>query len=184
MNKNANDYTSVFVDNEHEKRYNCFRIDSIQKEVSFMRFGWINAVNAAALVVLIVINLICVRRGIAGAFKSRHTLVNVLEQVGRYGCMALMIVPLTAGWEFGFSSEWRMVAWLLLTVLLLAAYAVLWARKRRGGTAVLYGLALVPVCLFLANGILLQHWLLAAFALLFGAAHLWIVHENTLTHTA
>ena len=143
-----------------------------------MQFGWINAVNAFAVVFLIAANLIAVRRGVAGDFKSRYALVNVLEQIGRYGCMALMILPLTAGWEFGFAAEWRMIAWLLLTVLLLAVYAVLWCRKRRGGTAVLYGLAVVPVCLFLMNGVLLRHWALAAAALLFGVCHIFIVHEN------
>ena len=143
-----------------------------------MQFGWINVVNAFAVVFLIAVNLICARKGIADSWKSRRKVVNVFEQIGRYGCMALMILPLTAGWEFGFSSEWRMVAWLLLTVALLVAYAVLWACKRRGGKAVLYALAIVPVCLFLLNGVLLGHWLLAAFAVLFGACHLCIVHEN------
>ncbi len=143
-----------------------------------MRFGWINAVNAFAVVFLIAVNVICARKGLADNWKSRSTVVNVLEQIGRYGCMALMILPLTAGWEFGFPSEWRMVAWLLLTVVLLAVYAVLWARKRRGGREVLYALAIVPACLFLLNGILLGHWLLAAFAVLFGVSHLCIVREN------
>lgn len=144
-----------------------------------MHFGWINAVNAFAVVFLIVVNLIAFRRGIAGNFKSRHAVVNVLEQIGRYGCMALMVLPLTAGWEFGFSSERRMVAHLLSTALLLAVYALLWLFKRSGKTAVLYGLAAIPPMLFLLNGLLLRHHALTAFALLFGAAHLWIVTENT-----
>ena len=143
-----------------------------------MRFGWISVVNAFAVVVLIMINLICARKGLSDNRKGRSTVVNVLEQIGRYGCMALMILPLTAGWEFGFSAEWKMVAWLLLTVVLLVVYAVLWARKRRGGRAVLYALAIVPVCLFLSSGILLGHWLLAAFAVLFGVFHLCVVCEN------
>lgn len=143
-----------------------------------MRFGWINAVNAVAVAVLIAANVIAARRGIAGDFKSRRAFVNVFEQIGRCGCMALMILPLTARWEFGFSDVWRMIAWLVLTVLLLAGYCALWAFKRRGGTKVLYALAIVPVCLFLVNGVLLGHWLLAAFALLFGVFHLWIVREN------
>lgn len=143
-----------------------------------MRFGWISAVNAFAVVFLIVINLIAARRRIAGDYKSRRKVVNVLEQIGRYGCMALMILPLTAGWEFGFSAEWRMIVWLLLTVILLAVYAVLWTFKRRGARAVLYGLAIVPACLFLSNGILLAHPLLTVFAVLFGASHFCIVHEN------
>ena len=143
-----------------------------------MRFGWINAVNAFAVVFLIAVNVICARKGIADNWKSRSAVVNVFEQIGRYGCMALMILPLTAHWEFGFSAEWKMVAWLILTIVLLAAYAVLWTCRRRGGTAVLYALAIVPVCLFLSNGVLLGHWALAAFAVLFGVFHLCIVREN------
>lgn len=143
-----------------------------------MRFGWINAFNAFAVVFLIAVNLIAARRGIAGNFKSSRSIVNVFEQIGRYGCMALMIVPLTAGWEFGFASEWRMAVWLCLTVLLLAVYGVLWLRKRRGGKAVLYALAIVPACLFFANGVLLGAWPLAVCALLFGVFHFGIVHEN------
>lgn len=143
-----------------------------------MHFGWINAVNAAAVVFLIAVNLICARKGLADNWKSRSVLVNVFEQIGRYGCMALMILPLTAGWEFGFASVSRMIVWLFLTVVLLAVYAILWARKRRGGKTVLYALAIVPVCLFWANGVLLCHWLLAAFAVLFGVFHVLIVHEN------
>ena len=143
-----------------------------------MIFGWINAVNAAAVVFLIAVNLICMRRGLADDWKSRYAAVNVFEQVGRYGCMALMILPLTPGWEFGFAAVWRMIAWLTLTILLLAVYAALWVCKRKGNRAVLYALAVVPVCLFFSNGVLLRHPLLAAFALLFGVFHLRIVHEN------
>ena len=143
-----------------------------------MRFGWINAVNAAAVVFLIAVNLICARKGIADSWKSRFAAVNVFEHIGRYGCMALMILPLTAGMEFGFPAEWRMLAWLILTVLLLSVYAVLWTRRRRGGKAVLYALSIVPVCLFLANGVLLGHWALVACAVLFGVCHVMIVYEN------
>ena len=143
-----------------------------------MQFGWINAVNAFAVICLIAVNILCARRGLADSWKSRHTAVNVFEQIGRCGCMALMILPLTAGWEFGFASPGRMVAWLVLSAVLLVIYAVLWCFSRRGGKAVLYGLASVPVCLFLMNGVLLRHWALAAAAMLFGVFHLWIVHEN------
>ena len=145
-----------------------------------MQFGWINAVNAFAVICLIAVNILCARRGLADSWKSRHTAVNVFEQIGRCGCMALMILPLTAGWEFGFASPGRMIAWLVLTFVLLAAYSILWACKRKGGKAVLYALAVLPVCLFLQSGVLLRHWLLAAFALLFGVFPLWIVQENVM----
>ena len=44
--------------------------------------------------------------------------------------------------------------------------------------ATLYGLAIVPVILFLMNGILLRHYALIAASLLFGACHLMVVQEN------
>lgn len=144
-----------------------------------MNFGWINWINTIAVVCLIVINMAAAKCGIAGSMKSRHFLINAFEQVGRYGCMLFMILPIAVGgWEFGFRTVAGMVVWLCMTVILLAVYLVLWVRKKHGNRGVLYGLAIVPVCLFLINGCLLHHVLLIVFALIFGICHLWIVREN------
>lgn len=91
-----------------------------------------------------------------GFYFTENTLVNLFEQIGRYGCMLFMILPVfTRNWEFGFHSVEEMLLWIGLTILLLAVYALLWMKKRNGGIGILYGLAIVPVILFLANGILL-----------------------------
>lgn len=63
-------------------------------------------------------------------------------------------------------------------VLLLAVYGLLWIRKPAGGVSVLYGLAIIPVILFLLNGILLRHPALVDASLIFGAFHIAIVKEN------
>ena len=62
--------------------------------------------------------------------------------------------------------------------ILLLLYGFLWIKKRRGSIGTLYGLAIVPVILFLMNGILLRHYALIAASLLFGVCHLMIVREN------
>ena len=49
--------------------------------------------------------------------------------------------------------------------------------KRKTGKRAL-ALAVLPACIFLLSGLLLHHWLLAAFALLFGAAHIYVVKKN------
>lgn len=144
-----------------------------------MTFGWINAVNSVAVIWLILINMVAVKRGIAGNMKSVHPTMNLLEQVGRYACIIFMIFPIVINkWEFGFPSVAEMFLWLGATVILLIVYSVLWIKKKSGGKAVLYGLAIVPAILFLINGILLRHWLLLAFSLLFGICHIQIVREN------
>ena len=125
-------------------------------------------------------NVIVARKGLSDNFNSKHLAVNIFEQIGRYGCMALMILPVfTRGWEFGFGSVAEMLIWICLTALLLAIYSFLWSKKANGGVFVLYGLALVPAVLFLLNGILLCHPALIAASLVFGISHFLIVKENT-----
>ncbi len=51
-------------------------------------------------------------------------------------------------------------------------------KKANGGVFVLYGLAFVPVALFLMNGIILRHPALVAASLVFGVFHFLIVKEN------
>ena len=149
-----------------------------------MTFGWINGINAVAVIWLIIVNILAVKKGIAGSMESRYTIINVCEQIGRYGCMTLMILPIAvSGWGFGFTSVAEMLIWICVTMIILIVYSVLWTRKKFGSKAVLYGLAILPVCLFLINGVLLRHWLLIVFSLLFGFCHLWIVSENIKSKT-
>ncbi len=144
-----------------------------------MRFNWINWINMTAVVWLILINVIAARKGLSDSFNSKHLIVNIFEQIGRYGCMALMILPMfTRGWKFGFGSVTEMLVWICSTILFLVIYSFLWVKKANGGVFVLYGLAFVPAVLFLLNGILLRHPVLAAASLVFGVFHFLIVKEN------
>ncbi len=144
-----------------------------------MNFNWINWGNMAVVAFLIVINMIAVRKEISESFCSKYSVINIFEQIGRYASMALMIFPIfTRGWEFGFASVMEMIIWVCATVLLLVIYGLLWIKKSAGGVGILYGLAIVPVLLFLLNGILLRHFTLVVASLIFGAFHLAIVKEN------
>ena len=144
-----------------------------------MRFGWINWINIATVLYLILVNILAARKGLAGSFNSKYLAVNVFEQIGRYGCMALMIFLIfTKGWKFGFSSVIEMLIWICLTILLLLIYGLLWVKKPDGRAGVYYGLAIIPVVLFLLNGILLRHLTLVIVSLVFGVFHFIIVKEN------
>ena len=62
---------------------------------------------------------------------------------------------------------------------LLAVYWFVYARylrertRRRALT-----LAVVPACIFLMSGLLLRHWLLVVFALLFAVGHIYVTTQN------
>lgn len=146
-----------------------------------MQFNWINWINLAAVVCLIFINIVAAKKNVAGSFSSQSAAVNIFEQIGRYGCMLFMFLPvLVKGWEFGFVSVAEMMVWICSTILLLVVYTILWICKGcgKGGKRVLYGLAVVPALLFLANGILLRHVALILCVLIFFAFHIKITKEN------
>ena len=144
-----------------------------------MRFGWINWINMAVVAYLILINMIVAKKGQSDSFCSKYLIVNILEQIGRYGCMAFMILPIFAeNREFGFGSVMEWLLWICLTILLPGIYSLLWLKKAKGGVGILYGLAIIPVVLFLANGILLRHPALVVSPFVFGVCHLIIIKEN------
>lgn len=144
-----------------------------------MRFGWINWINVAAIAYLILINGIAAGKGWSDSFSSKYWMVNLLEQIGRYGSMLFMILPVfVKGWKFGFGSVAEMFIWIFATILSLLIYTVLWFQKAKGSEGVLCGLAIIPAVLFLLNGILLRHPALIAVSLIFGIFHFAIVKEN------
>lgn len=143
-----------------------------------MKLGWISWVNAAAVFYLVAVNIVAAKKGIADDLKSDHFIINLMEQIGRYGCMIFMILPIVKGWKFGFSSVAGMLVWLCATVILLVSYSILWLKKRRADRAVLYGLVLVPAFLFFMNGCLLHHVLLIVCSIVFGIFHFRICTES------
>lgn len=144
-----------------------------------MDFNWINWINMAVIACLIAINLIAAQKGISENFRSKYPAVNIFEQIGRYGSMAFMILPVfVKGWKFGFLSVPEMLIWVCVSGLSLVIYGLLWIKKPSGGAGILYGLAIVPAILFLTNGILLRHFALVAVSLIFGVFHFVIVREN------
>ena len=104
--------------------------------------------------------------------------MNIIEQVGRYACIVFMWLPLIV-WKFGFASVFEMVLYLACNGTLLAAYWISFAVYMKHRTAQLaLILAILPSCIFLFRGILLRHWLLVSFAVLFAVVHIYVTYKN------
>ena len=142
-----------------------------------MKFGIFNLWCAGILGLILVPNLLYAIRRREGGISSGSRAVNALEQIGRFGCMVFMVVPLgVRGGEFGFYSPEELVIWGFGTLLLLAAYYVCWAFfARRPGRRLALALALIPCGIFLLSALLLRHWVLAVFTGIYTGAHLYIV---------
>ncbi|MBR5743634.1 MAG: hypothetical protein IKX85_07480 [Clostridia bacterium] len=143
-----------------------------------MKFGWINLAGAIIVVVMLIPNIVYALRNKGEKNLCANKTMNLLEQIGRYACVILMWLPLLV-WEFGFASLSEMLIYLFGNGALLIAYLVVFAlymRKKTAGRAMI--LAVLPACIFLVSGLLLRHWLLVGFALLFGAAHIYVTKKN------
>ena len=142
-----------------------------------MEFGWINLFGAGIIVLIMIPNIIY-----AAGQKQDETQIEVprglsaCEQVGRYGCIILMWLPLLV-WKFGFGSVEEFLIYLIGNGALLLCYFLSWMLYSRKKTlSVAMALAIIPTAIFLLSGILLHHWLLVAFAILFGACHCTITY--------
>ena len=143
-----------------------------------MNFGWINLWGGIIVLLMLVPNVVYAVKNKGEKNRCANRFMNVIEQIGRYACIVLMWFPLLV-WEFGFDSDWKMLVYLAGNGALLAAYWILFAvyfKKKAVWLSV--ALAVLPACIFLLSGLLLRHWLLAGFALLFAVGHIYVTYVN------
>ncbi len=105
-------------------------------------------------------------------------LMNILEQLGRYTCMFLMVFNIGIA-ELGFASVGAFLIYGIGNVLLMVAYWITWMlyfHKKTFGKQI--ALAVLPTCLFLLSGITMQHYLLILFGTVFGVGHIYVTIKN------
>ncbi len=143
-----------------------------------MEFGWLNLFGACIVVLMLVPNIVYAVRNKNGKNLCTNKLLNLVEQLGRYACIVLMWFPLMV-WKFGFTSIIAMLTYFLGNGSLLLIYWIvffLYMKEKTGGRALV--LAIVPSLIFLLSGILLRHWLLVGFAVLFAIGHVSVTLKN------
>ena len=140
--------------------------------------SWINICGLITVIVMLIPNVIYAIKNKQAENKCKNHIVNILEQIGRYGCMFLMTFNI--GFiEFGFHSKNGFVIWLITIPSLLLIYWILFVvyyKSSKLTLAIL--LAVIPSIIFILNGILLYHWVLLIFGIVFSTAHIYITYKN------
>ena len=143
-------------------------------------WNWINIFGLITVVLMLIPNILY-----AIKFKGQKTKCEccrsmyILEQIGRYGSMFLMAFNIGIA-EFGFASEKHFVAYFIANIALLVAYWFVYAlyfHKRTNWKSM--ALAIIPSCIFLIDGILLRHYLLVSFAIMFAFSHICITKKDS-----
>lgn len=140
--------------------------------------NWINIYGLVIVILLLIPNVMFAVKLHSFENKCRNRTMIILEQLGRYGSMFFMVFSIGL-YESGFPSKTAFVLWLIITALLLLLYWLFWFLFFRSPhTKLPILLAVLPSALFVANGILLRHWLLIICGILFSIGHIYITYQN------
>ena len=144
-----------------------------------VKMSVINIYGAIMIAVIMIPNMIFAVKCKDG-FENKwsNPLLEVVEQIGRFGCFGFMIFNIPGTW-FGWQSDEAFAVYLVVDVLLVGLYCLVWIfcfRKNCIFRAL--ALSIIPSILFLFSGILSRSVLLTIAAILFAPAHVAISYQN------
>ena len=140
---------------------------------------WFNPFGLVFLTVIMIPNIVFAIRckdGFANNYKNKT--VELVEQIGRFGCFGFMIFNIPGTW-FGWWSDQVFAVYLIINALLVTLYCILWiVCWKQNGIFRAFALSIIPSVVFLISGIMSRSILLTVAALLFAPAHIFISYQN------
>ena len=139
---------------------------------------WLNVFGLILVILLLIPNMVYAIKFKDQKNPCTNKFMNILEQIGRYACMFLMVFNIGIA-EFGFGSVGAFLIYIIGNVLLMLSYWVIWIlyfHKQSFGKQII--LVILPTCLFLLSGITMRHYLLILFGLVFGVGHVYVTYKN------
>ena len=139
---------------------------------------WFSVFGIIIVILLLLPNCIYAIKNKDQKNKCSNKIMNITEQIGRYGCMVLMIFSIGIK-EFGFSSVEAFLIYLFGNAMLLIVYWIVWGlyfyKKCFWKEMVL---SIIPACIFLLSGLSLEYYLLVLFAVIFAYGHIHMTVKN------
>lgn len=141
--------------------------------------GWINIFGLVFMVIIMIPNVIFALKckdGFGNRWENKA--VEALEQIGRYGCLAFMVINIPKTW-FGWASDEAFALYLIVDAALVTAYCVIWAVCfKKNSVFRALSLSIIPSVIFLFSGIMSRSVLLMISALIFAPCHILISYKN------
>ncbi len=140
---------------------------------------WFNVFGLGVMIFIMVPNIVfsikC-KDGIENKWNNRS--VEMIEQIGRYGCFGLMVFHIP-GTYFGWWSDTAFTVYLIVNTVLVVLYCAIWIICfRKSSVFRALALSIIPSAIFLFSGIMSRSILLIAAAMLFAPSHIMISYKN------
>ena len=116
-----------------------------------------------------------------GRFENKwnNKAVEILEQIGRFGCFGFMIINIPGTW-FGWWSDEAFAIYLIINAILVLIYCAIWiVCFRKNSVFRALSLSIIPSVVFMFSGIMCRSVLLIASAVIFAPCHIMISYKNT-----
>ena len=140
---------------------------------------WFNVFGLAFIVAIMIPNIVFAVKCKEG-FENRwnNKAIEIIEQIGRFGCFGFMILNVPGTW-FGWWSDEAFAVYLIIDTLLIALYCAIWVICWKK-TSVFRALALsvIPSVIFLFSGVMSRSILLIITSVLFAPSHILISYKN------
>lgn len=140
---------------------------------------WFNVFGLGFVIVILIPNILFAmkcKEGFENTWKNKF--VEIIEQIGRFGCLGFMIVNIPGTW-FGWWSDEAFAVYLIVDMVLIVAYCVIWTVCFKKNTLFrALALSIIPSLLFLFSGIMSRSILLMIASALFAPSHILISYKN------
>ena len=142
--------------------------------------SWLNVYGLIIIIIIMIPNVIYAIKEKNFENKYNNKIVELIEQIGRYGSMGLMIFNIQL-LEYGYWFTNGKILYEVSTFVLSLLYCFVWFlyfKKASIEKAIL--LAIIPTIIFLLSGIIQGKVLLTLSSIFFGIAHLIITYYNNI----
>ena len=140
---------------------------------------WFNIFGLAFITAIMIPNIIFALKH-KEAFENRYhnKTIEIIEQIGRFGCFGFMIFNIPTTW-LGWWSDEAFAIYLMVDAVLIVLYCTIWVIYwRKNNVFKAMALSIIPSAIFLFSGIMCRSILLIISSLLFAPAHIFISYKN------
>ena len=140
---------------------------------------WINIFGLVFIAIIMIPNIVFAikcKDGFENKWNNKS--VEIVEQIGRFGCFGFMVINIPGTW-FGWWSDNAFSIYLIVNMVLIILYCGIWIICFRKNTVFrALALSIIPSVIFLFSGIMSRSILLIITSLLFAPTHILISYKN------
>ena len=140
---------------------------------------WINILGLVFIAIIMIPNIVFAikcKDGFENKWNNKS--VEIVEQIGRFGCFGFMVINIPGTW-FGWWSDNAFSIYLIVNMVLIILYCGIWMICFRKNTVFrALALSIIPSVIFLFSGIMSRSILLIITSLLFAPTYILISYKN------